>query len=154
MWISIKNSDQVIWLAGIRSRRGILIYSAWQGLHGLKLGGRHVVINSRAFGTVYREISHIFRKLIFWRVRPVKIHISLHIRAVWSESSLGAFWIANDAKFLHADNEDWSDCADVQADLSLHWAHMSEATYSHVAAQILKGHYQAFHAQLVFFINL
>ena len=40
MWISIKNSDQVIWLAGIRSRRGILIYSAWQGLNGLKLGGR------------------------------------------------------------------------------------------------------------------
>ena len=39
-------------------------------------------------------------------VRPAKIQISLRIRAVWSESSLGAFWLAKDGKFLHADNED------------------------------------------------
>ena len=36
-------------------------------------------------------------------------------------------------KFLHAENEDRSDCADVQADLSLCWAHMSESTFSYVA---------------------
>ena len=35
------------------------------------------------------------------------------------------------------DNEDWSDCLDVQADLSLSWVHMSEGTFSHVAAQIM-----------------
>ena len=34
-----------------------------------------------------------------------KILISLRIRAVWSESSLGAILIAKDAVF-HADNED------------------------------------------------
>ena len=39
-------------------------------------------------------------------VRTAQIQISLRIRAVWSESSLGAFWIAKDAKVLHADNED------------------------------------------------
>ena len=39
-------------------------------------------------------------------VRPAKIHISLRIRGVRSESSLGAFCIAKDAKFLHADDED------------------------------------------------
>ena len=39
-------------------------------------------------------------------MRPAKIEIRLRIRAVWSESSLGALRIANDAKFLHADNED------------------------------------------------
>ena len=39
-------------------------------------------------------------------VRPVQIQISLRIRAVWSEPSLGAFWIAKDSKFRHADNED------------------------------------------------
>ena len=39
-------------------------------------------------------------------MRPAKIQISLRIRAVWSESSLGTFWIARDAKFLHSDNED------------------------------------------------
>ena len=36
---------------------------------------------------------------------PAKIQIRLRIRAVWSESSLGALWIAKDAKFLHANNE-------------------------------------------------
>ena len=46
------------------------------------------------------------RKRTFGHVRPVKIQISLRIRAVWSESSLNAFWIAKDAKFLYADNED------------------------------------------------
>ena len=30
-------------------------------------------------------------------MHPVKIQISLRIRTVWSESSLGTFWIANDA---------------------------------------------------------
>ena len=40
-----------------------------------------------------------------------KIQISLRIRAVWSESSLGAFWIAKDAKFLYADNEDYDQTA-------------------------------------------
>ena len=37
---------------------------------------------------------------------PAKIQISLHIHADWSESSLGTFWIAKDAKSIHAENED------------------------------------------------
>ena len=45
--------------------------------------------------------SHNVRKLTFGHRRPAKFQISLRIRAVWSESSLGAFWIANDAWFLH-----------------------------------------------------
>ena len=44
-------------------------------------------------------------------------------------------WIAKGAKFLHADNEDWSDCADALAYLNSHWTHMSEGTFSHVVAQ-------------------
>ena len=40
------------------------------------------------------------------------------------------------AKFLHAVNEDWSDCADAQSDQSLRWAHKSEGTYSHGSAHI------------------
>ena len=47
-------------------------------------------------------MSHNIRKRTFGHMRPAKIQISLHIRAVWSESSLGAFWIAKDAKFLYA----------------------------------------------------
>ena len=37
---------------------------------------------------------------------PSEIQITLRISAVWSESSLGAFWIAKDANLLHADNND------------------------------------------------
>ena len=60
-----------------------------------------------------------------WHVYPAKTQISLGIHPVWSESSLCAQWVAKDPKFLHADSksEDWSDLADAQADLSLHWAH-------------------------------
>ena len=36
---------------------------------------------------------------------PAKIQISLHTCTVWSESSLGAFWIVKDTKFLHAGNK-------------------------------------------------
>ena len=39
------------------------------------------------------------------------------------QSSLCARWVAKDLSFLHADSEDWSDCADAQADLSIRWAH-------------------------------
>ena len=52
------------------------------------------------------SFSRIVRKYTFGYERPVKIQISLHIRTVWLESSLDAFQIAKDAKFLHADNED------------------------------------------------
>ena len=45
-------------------------------------------------------------------------------RRLRSESSLCAQWVAKDPSFLHADSEDWSDWADAQADLNLHWAHV------------------------------
>ena len=57
-------------------------------------------------------------------VNPAKNQVSLHIHAVWSESSLGIFWIAKDANFLHMDKGDWSNCSDTQADLSLCWVYM------------------------------
>ena len=57
-------------------------------------------------------------------IRPAKTQISLGIRPVWSESSMYAYWVAKDPRFLHADSEDsGSDWADAQADLSLRWAH-------------------------------
>ena len=56
-------------------------------------------------------------------VRPAKTQISLGIRVVWSESSLSA-WRKPGSWATHwAHNEDWSDWADAQADLSLRWAH-------------------------------
>ena len=41
----------------------------------------------------------------------------------------GKFWITKNAKFLRADNEDWSDCADAQADLSRCIAHTWEGMF-------------------------
>ena len=52
------------------------------------------------------QLNRNGRKRTFGHVRRVKIQISLRIRAVWSESSLGAFWKAKYANFHHADNED------------------------------------------------
>ena len=44
-----------------------------------------------------------------------------------------------DSRFLYADSEDWSDCADAQVDLSLRWAHRSCCLFCRAAAQILFG---------------
>ena len=51
-------------------------------------------------------LSTNIRKRICGHVRPAKIQIRLSICAVWSESSLDAFWIVSDARFVHAGNED------------------------------------------------
>ena len=56
-------------------------------------------------------------------VHPAKTQIRLGIRPGWSESSLFAQLVVKDPSFLHVDSEDWSDWADAQAVLSLHWAH-------------------------------
>ena len=50
-------------------------------------------------------MSRTVKKRTFGMVRP-KIQISLRIRVIRSEFSLCAFWIAKDASFLHAGNED------------------------------------------------
>ena len=56
-------------------------------------------------------MSRNVRKRTSGHVHPAKIKISLSFRAVWSESSLGIFWIAKNAKFLRADNEDFDQTA-------------------------------------------
>ena len=71
-------------------------------------------------------MSRNVRKCTFEYVRPVKILIRRRIRAVWSEPSLGIFWIAKDAKFLHADNEDLSDCADAHGRRYVFWRRGSD----------------------------
>ena len=48
-----------------------------------------------------------------WHMCPAKIQIRLCICTVWSESSLGLFRSTKDGKFLHVDNENWSDCANM-----------------------------------------
>ena len=51
------------------------------------------------------NFSRNIRKRTFGYMRQEKIQISRRIRAVWSKSSLDAFWIAKKGNFLHADNE-------------------------------------------------
>ena len=68
-------------------------------------------------------------------VSLANIQIRLRIATVWSASSLRAFWIVKDAKLLHEDNEDGSDCADTLADMNARWAHMLDGTFSYVAVQ-------------------
>ena len=57
-------------------------------------------------------------------------------RKLWSESSVGAFWIAKDAVFLHANNEESDQIANAQTDLSLHWVRMSEVKFSRAETHI------------------
>ena len=77
-------------------------------------------------------------------MRPVMIQIRLRKCAVWSESSLRAFSIAEDAKFLPVDNEDSN-----QTDLSLRRAHISEGSFSHVLAQL----FVSCHPVMFYFCN-
>ena len=59
--------------------------------------------------TARSEPSLLFHMSCNVRKRTVgKIQISPHFPAVRSEFSLGIFWIAEDAKCLHADNEERS----------------------------------------------
>ena len=64
---------------------------------------------------IYEGMNHNCRNHSFRHVHPVKIQITQDIRAVWSESSLDAFWIGKDANFLHAENKDCSDCTDARS---------------------------------------
>ena len=81
----------------------------------------------------YLYMSQRTTKATKWHVCPAKTKISLGIRPVWSESllsprrkhgSLATHWVHS---------EDWSDWADAQADLSLHWVHMLFCWFYEVA---------------------
>ena len=85
-------------------------------------------------------LSHNVRKCTFGHVRPAKIQISLRIRAGWSESSLGAIWIAKDAKFLHADNEDSDQtarmCRSIWIFSGVHMHKIRFLTYRHICTYV------------------
>ena len=69
-------------------------------------------------------------------VRPAKTQISLGICPVWSECSLSTWRKPGSLDTYWVHSEDWSDWADVQADLSLCWAHRSFYWFCHEAAHI------------------
>ena len=70
-----------------------------------------------------------------------KIQISLRIRAVWSESSLGAVWIAKDedAKFLYADKEYPDQTARMRRLIWVFFGQHVRGTFSNISAKIVTG---------------
>ena len=79
----------------------------------------------------YTKLRQNVRTRTLGHVRPAKIQVSLRIHTDWSGSTLGTFWLAKDAKVLHADNED----SDVTAQK---WAYIFEGTFSHVRVSYKK----------------
>ena len=75
---------------------------------------KKVIKHTRKLVNRGKRNNWFVKKQSFRHVRPAKIQIRLRISAVWSESSLGAFWITKDAKFLHTDNEDTDQTAQMR----------------------------------------
>ena len=73
--------------------------------------------------TLCFNMSPLMTKPSKWSVHPAKTQISPGIRPVWSESSLSALRNSGSSATHWAHNEDWSDWADAQADLSICWVH-------------------------------
>ena len=81
---------------------------------------------------IFYKMSRLMTKPTKLHVRPAKTQISLCMRPVWSESSLSAW------RKLGSLATYW---VDVQADLSLRWAHMPFCWFCHEMAQIFNGNY-------------
>ena len=61
-----------------------------------------------------------------------------HSRSLFcSETSLGVFWIAKEAKFLSVDNKNGSDCAVAQAYWNLCLSNVPGGTFSDIAAHYI-----------------
>ena len=70
-----------------------------------------------------------------------------------SDQSLkGSQSLAKDPKYLQADSEVWSACADAQADLSLHWVHMQSGrkycALAHIRHNVTKEITDIYHIQV------
>ena len=94
------------------------------------------------FVTVYEKknsciSSVISENPIFGHVCPVKIQISLRMRALWSESLLGAVSTAKYAKFLPADNEDCGQTTRMRRLILVFVGRTSAGNFSHDEAHFV-----------------
>ena len=78
---------------------------------------------TKPISTPIRYLSHNIRKHTLGNVCPVTIQISLHIHAIWLESSLGLLWIERMQSSL---------CGQLKI------LHMSENMLSYVATHFFK----------------
>ena len=85
--------------------------------------------------------NHLSRRLM---TKPTKwLCAQRRLRSAWastqSDQSLLSTWRKLGSLATHwAHSEDWSDWTDVQADLSLRWAHISFCLFCHEAAHLVK----------------
>ena len=98
MWIYINNLDQVIWLAENFKR-------VW-----------HLNLFSR---TKVKSVNIPSDMCDLRKFRSACTSAQSDQNLQWASFFFFFFLITKDEKFLHADKDDWSDCLDVQADLSL-----------------------------------
>ena len=109
--------------------------------YNIKLAAIEGTNSLRRHFSHFVHVLHIWsstsEKRAIWHMRPVKIQISLRIRAVWSEFSLGAFWIAKVAKFLHADNENSDQTARIWVVVG---AHVRRYAFSCCGIQVFWKH--------------
>ena len=85
----------------------------------------------------HNRFVHNMGKCTFGIMRTAKTLIRLRNCAVWSGSSLWAYRSQGSLAINRVPREDWSDCADAQADPSLCRLHMPEGTFSNVEAQLI-----------------
>ena len=90
-----------------------------------------LLLKAFAFTLQYKIYRHV-GKCNNGHVRPAKTQISLRVRAVWSESSLSALWIANEPEPLQVESEDSAETA--SSYLSLRMEHVSWGMFYRVAA--------------------
>ena len=86
------------------------------------------------FGFLYKRLRYCphepqHEKTNKVAAHPAKTQISLGIRPVWPESSLSTRRTPGSLATYWAHCEDWSDWADAQTDLSLHWARLHVAGF-------------------------
>ena len=71
------------------------------------------------------ELLFLIREILKPNPAYMETQISMRSALVqFDQSLLGALRFAKDPQFLHVYSENWSECAGVQADLSLRWALM------------------------------
>ena len=75
-------------------------------------------LNQSILQPYHLELSCNVRKRSFAHFHPAKIQIAFRGH-ILTRIVTGAFWTANNAKFLHANKAKRPDCTDAQADLSL-----------------------------------
>ena len=87
--------------------------------------------------SITQHLNHLMTKPAKWPLCPAKTQISKCVRPVWSVFTVHMTTPYVLSYLLSTQQRLWSDWMDVQADLSLRWAHMPFCWFCHEAAHLL-----------------